>query len=356
MTGRGGRLAPVAVAALMLVACDRTEPPQTPPLAPPPSASVASAGACHEPTIDGASIVRFVLDGSCLDADVMVLYRCSSADVPVLRVASEGGSVSFLGGPFAVAVDTVPANVRFLGRSEGWEVLVADPVAALPSSAAPSPDGTEPAADASGVEPLVYVRHDGVTERWLRLERKRTVSDPPTAWLIGDSILDGGRDLVSGSLADWSLTIDAEVGRPSSQGIPPATEAAEADADVVLVELGTNDSAPAMFRDHLVQTLDLLRDVPLVLWQTARGPAELVTIASVNDAIRQVVPRYPNTAIADWESFVPAEELMDDGIHPLEGSEGLEAELLTPILTAWRGAVSGEGATSCGRPVVRAAS
>jgi lysophospholipase L1-like esterase len=145
-------------------------------------------------------------------------------------------------------------------------------------------------------------------------------------------------------------------GRPSSQGVPVAADAAEQGADVVLVELGTNDSAAAEFRGHLVETLDLLRDVPLVLWQTARGPEELTTIAQVNEAIREVVPRYPNAAVVDWEAFVPVEELMDDGIHPQDGSEGLESELLTPILETWRGAVSGEGATSCGMRVVRASS
>jgi hypothetical protein len=341
------------VAAALMVACDSTPTSQAPPLVPPSSVSADAGGRCDPTTVDQAFvIVRFALDGACLPGSSMVLYRCSPSDVPVLRVASEGGSVSFLGGPFAVMVDTVPANVRFVGRGGGYEVLVSDPIPGVAdptSSAAEAPDATE-------LGPLVYVRHDGVTERWLRLERRRAVSQPPIAWLIGDSILDGGREALADPLADWSLTIDAEVGRPSSQGVPLAAAASEADADVVLVELGTNDSAPTDFRDHLVETLDLLRAVPLVLWQTARGPVDDTTIGPVNEAIREIIPRYPNTAIADWEAFVPADELMDDGIHPLEGSEDLESELLTPILTAWRGAVSGEGSTSCGRRVVRASS
>jgi hypothetical protein len=60
-------------------------------------------------------------------------------------------------------------------------------------------------------------------------------------------------------------------------------------------------------------------------------------------------------AIADWQRFVPEDELLEDGIHPKEGSESLESDLLAPILTAWRGAVSGDGATSCGARVLRAA-
>jgi hypothetical protein len=340
-----------AVAATLLVACE-TASSQAPPRAPPPSTN-AAGGACDEPAIDGPSIVVFTLNGSCLGGDVMVLYRCSPADAPVLRLASDRGSESFLGGPFAVPVDAVPANVRFIGSGDGTEVLVADPLVAVPPSATA---GSGPSPTPADAEPLVYVRHDGVTERWLRVGHRRAVGDPPVVWLIGDSILYGGREIVSGALADWSLTIDAEVGRPSSVGVPLATEAAEQEADVVVVELGTNDSAAGEFRDHLVETLDLLRHVPLVLWQTARGPDDHPTIGAVNEAIRQAVPRYPNAAIADWEAFVPVDQLMADGIHPAEGSEGLESQLLTPILTVWRGAVSRDGATSCSRRIVRSTS
>lgn len=70
----------------------------------------------------------------------------------------------------------MPANVRFAGRGAGMEVLIADPVASSPD---PSP--SLPAAPSVGAgsgqvvraEPLVYVRHEDVTERWLLLARPR---------------------------------------------------------------------------------------------------------------------------------------------------------------------------------------
>ncbi|HET9671265.1 MAG TPA: GDSL-type esterase/lipase family protein [Actinomycetota bacterium] len=305
--------------------------------------------------MDGAEVIRFSGEGACLPAATIVQYRCGPAEVPVLRLADERHPTSFLGGPFAVPVETVPANIRSVGRGAGTEVLVADPPEPTPS---PTPSGSalpismpvEPIRS----EPLVYVRRDGVTERWLGMERRRGVADPPVLWLVGDSIMDGGRDVLTSSLADWTLTIDAEVGRPSSAGVALAAAAADQEADVVVVELGTNDSSPSDFRDHLVATLDLLREVPLVVWQTARGPEDHAAIGAVNEAIREVVPGYPNVAIADWEAFVPEEALMEDGIHPLDGFESLESDLLTPILAAWRGAVSGDGATSCAGRVLRA--
>jgi hypothetical protein len=172
--------------------------------------------------------------------------------------------------------------------------------------------------------------------------------------MIGDSLLDGGRDDVSSALADWTLTLDAEVGRPSSSGVELAAAAVEAEADVVVVELGTNDSSSSTFREHLVETLEILRHVPFVVWQTVRGPEEDLTMLAVDAAIREVAGRYPNASLADWTAFVPEEALMDDGIHPAEGSEGLEAELLAPLLTVWRNALTGTGVTSCSRPVLRA--
>jgi hypothetical protein len=349
------RLGSVLLASTILVGCEAPAPPEPPPLAPAPSVEPSDGDACEVPQID-ASVVRFRHDGTCLSASTMLLYRCASGDVPVLRVASEDGSASFLGGPFAVPVTTLPANVRFVGSGGGVEVLVSDPLTGVSAPASPSATVPGPTPGPEELEPLVYVRTDDRTERWLRLERPRRVADPPSAWLIGDSILHGGRDAVAASLADWTLTIDAEVGRPSSFGVPLAAVAVEEDADVVLVELGTNDSVAADFRDHLVETLELLRDVPLVLWQTARAPVELTTIGQVNEAIREVVPRYPNTALADWEAFAPVEELMEDGIHPRDGAEGLESDLLTPILESWRGAISGDGATSCARRAIRASS
>ena len=202
-------------------------------------------------------------------------------------------------------------------------------------------------------EPLVYVRSGGVTERWLRLEGPRDRLDRPVAWLIGDSILDGGREVVEERLAGWDLTLDAEVGRSSSSAPAIAQAAVESRPDVVLVELGTNDSSAPMFREHLVETLQILSGVPLVLWQTSHGPAEETTIPAVNAAIREVAGASPNTSIADWEAFVPEEAVQTDGIHPDEDFLYLEADLLVPLLKQWRAALTGEGATSCGGRVVR---
>jgi GDSL-like lipase/acylhydrolase family protein len=338
---------------ILFTACDGADT-QVPPLDPPSGDPSPGGGACSKTEVDGATVTRFGSEGSCLPGDVMVLFRCSATAIPVLRIASVAGPALFLGGPFAVPVTTLPAHVRFAGAAHGTDVLIADPpspaVTAAPSVLTPSVEGgSEPIPEP---EPLVYVRHDGVTQRWLRLEGRRTLNEPPLVWVIGDSIMDGGRDALEAGLSDWSVTLDAEVGRSSSSGIALGQDAVDQDADAVIMELGTNDSSTETFRGHLIETLNILASVPLVLWQTARGHEDQPTIQAVNEAIREVVPTYPNVAIADWEAFAPDEAFQTDGVHPDEGFEQLESELLVPILSEWRGALSTGGATSCGRKVV----
>jgi hypothetical protein len=348
------RGAPLALGLVLLVgACDGSRP-QAPPLDPPSVESSPSDGACGPFDVHGATAQRFEANGLCMPAHVMVLYRCAPTEIPVLRISSVDGPGVFLGGPFAVPVNTLPAQVRFAGTADGIEVLIADPLPPSPSpSLTPGPSAAgEPVVEP---EPLVYVRQDGRTERWLRLQGRRGLHEPPVAWMIGDSILDGGREDVEAALTDWNLTIDADVGRSSSSGVALAQAAAEHDADAVVIELGTNDASVGVFRAHLVQTLDLLQGVPFVIWQTARGPEEDLTIPEINATIRDVVPAYPNVAIADWASFVPDEAVQTDGIHPDEGFQQLEAQLLEPMVSGWREALQRQGATSCGRAVLREA-
>jgi hypothetical protein len=351
------RVAPLPLGfVLLLGACDGSRPP-APPLDPATIDPSSSSEACAAVEVNGATVQRFEVDGSCMPGDVLVLYRCAPAAVPVLRISSVNGPALFLGGPFAVSVSTLPAQVRFAGASRGTEVLIADPLP-LPT---PTPTGSSSLAASPSVEGdpiveperLVYVREKGRTERWLRLEGRRALHDPPIVWVIGDSIMDGGREEVEAALADWSLTLDAEVGRSSSSGVELAQAAVDQDADAVVIELGTNDTSPAVFRAHLVETLDTLAGVPLVIWQTARGPEDDRSIPEINAAIREIVPTYPNVSIADWTAFVPDEAVQTDGIHPDEGFQDLEAELLVPMLSEWRDALDPRGATTCGRDIVR---
>jgi lysophospholipase L1-like esterase len=240
----------------------------------------------------------------------------------VIEIGAGGAATErFVGGRFALPVASLPTGAAPIGEGAGMQVYTV--------------------ADGPG---LLYVGEgDGVT-RWLRLPRRR-VGDPPTAYVIGDSIADGASPFISETLAGWSIGFDTSIGRGTNSALTIAAAQGIERPDVVLVELGTNDSDPVTFRENAVAILSSLRRVPLVVWQTAHGP--LVNIPGVNIHIRGLMPAYPNTLIADWDAFVNDEDLIADGVHPAPDHQDLMARLVAPMLTRWLEVARGAGAASC---------
>jgi hypothetical protein len=249
-------------------------------------------------------------------------FRCSIDDPPVLERSSGGISERYIGGRFAVPLDALPEDAISLGEGADMQVY----------GSADDPT-------------LVYVGEGESVSRWLRLPR-RAVADPPTAFVIGDSIADGAAPFIVEALPNWTIGFDTLIGRGTNSAITAAAAQGVARPDVVAIELGTNDADPVAFRENLVTILDLLRRVPLVVWQTAHGPA--ANIPGVNIHVRGALPTYANTLIADWDAFVAdGTELSSDGVHPSAGHEDLMARLIAPTLSHWLEAASGRGATAC---------
>jgi hypothetical protein len=169
----------------------------------------------------------------------------------------------------------------------------------------------------------------------------------PSVSFIGDSILRGATPSLLTALSGWVATVDAEIGRASASGVSIAASVASGvpPPDVVVVELGTNDADPLAFRAHAQAILTSLQDIPLAVWQTTHGPMDHVP--EVNDQIRRIVRRYPNTAIADWNAFVPAGDLTSDGVHPLPDHEDDMAKLVAPLLASWVAAASRPALDRC---------
>jgi hypothetical protein len=173
----------------------------------------------------------------------------------------------------------------------------------------------------------------------------------PSVLVIGDSIARGADPWLRASLQGWIVTVDAEIGRASGSGvaIAAAISGTTPAPDVVVVELGTNDADPVAFRANAEAILASLQDVGLVIWQTAHGP--MAHVPAVNAQIRRVVRRYPNTAIADWDAFVPDEDLTSDGVHPLGDHEDDMAKLVAPMLQTWVASASHPTPAACPAPV-----
>lgn len=243
-------------------------------------------------------------------------YRCDGS-APFL-VFEPGGAAErrFLGGEFAVPVSTLPEGADVIGVGDGAQLVTA-------------PDDPR----------RVYTVRGSSIDRWLPLPPAAPLeAGGPRAFMLGDSILEGGAAALALALPDWSLEIDGSNGRSSSEGASIA-EARTAQDPVVVVELGTNDRDPDAFRANARRILRAFRDVPLVLWQTVEGPPDMVETDQVNDQILALAGRRTNVAIADWAADVP-DEILSDGVHPDPEHQDAMAALVAPQLRAWWQAVT----------------
>ena len=315
----------VVVSVLTLTSCLGEPVNVSKGVAPAPSAGVG----CTEGPAPGH--ISFTdPDGRCVPPTVLDMTQCG-LDQPevIVRWAGTDHERRFLGGPYRVAVRDVPQSAEPIGTAPSGHEVFAKP----------------------GEPNWIWVQDPMGISRWLALPQGVPwAGRAPSAFFIGDSITDGAQTYISAALPDWTTGFDAVIGRASSDGVAPAEAQGQADPlpDVVVVELGTNDQSSDAFRQNAIAILDALQRVPLVVWQTAHGPME--TIPAIDDAIRDVVTHYPNTAVADWNTYVTDAMLTSDGVHPLGDHEGAMANLQAPILDAWRAAVEGRGATSCVTP------
>lgn len=286
-----------------------------------------SVAACDEPGTGSPTCRRGTAritvfqgpGGECLPRSRVVGYRCEGRDPLVVLGAGSDDERRFLGGRFGVPVGALPEGSEVIGVGDGAQLVsVLD----------------EP-------RRLYTVRGATIT-RWLALpEPAATVI--PSAFMLGDSLLDGGAPAILAALPDWAIEVDALNGRGSAAGAAIA-EARTADEPVVVVELGTNDQSADGFAANASRILRAFRSVPLVVWQNVQGPPDLVPVADeINAELVRQAGRRPNVSIADWDGTV-AEEILFDGVHPDPDHQDAMADLLAPMLTGWLGAVAGPAA------------
>jgi hypothetical protein len=331
----------ISAALLVLVSCDAYRPIVGPPLSPAAATpAVTPAGCWWNANADQKETGFTSETGACIPRSTLMSVRCPQQ----VLVRGEGTSqpVRYVGGPFAVPLAALPLNAQMLGRDAEIRVYG---------------DPHDPR--------WLFVKRGATIERWLALPGRQVPAPTvtasigpswtyapispasyapgaaPSVFFIGDSIAHGATYALQAALPGWITGFDAVVGRSSYAGIAVAAAQGEASPgpDVVVVELGTNDADPVAFAQNATAILDSLKDVPLVIWQTTHGP--MSRVPEINAEIQQIVPSFPNTVIADWDMFVPPEDLSTDGVHPLAQHEDDMARLLVPILQEWVDAASG---------------
>jgi len=156
-------------------------------------------------------------------------------------------------------------------------------------------------------------------------EPSNEYDESTTVLAIGDSIMVAA----SGHLSDLvdGIVIDAEVGRPFSDGID-ALERQLADSDppdVLIVALGTNAGTSTGQVNELMELTDGIDDVIFV---NVRVPRDWES--STNGVLTDAAARYDNVRIVDWHGASDASDhiFRSDGYHPNETGSELWANLI----------------------------
>lgn len=339
-TGRRSIAALLVVLALLAAACDHYAAAEVPETLAAPSLTPAPLTVAEPETVScpavvteaGAAVVDTLrlANGTCVPVDVAVVYRCDPSFDPVAVLDIHGDRHRFLGGSFAVPVDAIPEGARALGITTLGRVF-------------DLPDDPR----------WLFVESAGRFERWMALPPLGEVGEEPTVRLIGDSILDGAVETLAARLPEWSMTVDAEIGRSTSGAVSVAEAAAPMPDDLVVIELGVNDQDADVAAANAARIVAAASDASGLIWVNAHGPDPETD--AVNLAIEAAVATVSHGAIADWDAGVPPEALSSDGVHLTDGSGAPFVEFLAPVLEAWHLAATGRGADRCGAQVSAAA-
>ncbi len=157
---------------------------------------------------------------------------------------------------------------------------------------------------------------------------RRDLTSAGTFAFIGDSVGVGIVDCCGSNLKVLTdgvfsaAKFDALGGRPTQGGSTDGVHAANqvpVGTDLVVVELGYNDSPSAMASriDALMAALTA-RDVGAVAWVNVSERKTSVQFSVTNDAIADAARRWPEMVVLDWESAsdgAKADRWFSDGIH-----------------------------------------
>ncbi len=134
--------------------------------------------------------------------------------------------------------------------------------------------------------------------------------------VIGDSVLLGAKEELLAQFAGQQVTVDAVEDRSLLGAIGLFRSAGPALGDVVVLDLGYNDSSdPAVFRGRVDDAMTALAGVRRVIWlnQHDWGPGR----AGMNAELTAAASRYANLDVVDWNAEVAAhpDYVYADAIH-----------------------------------------
>ena len=160
------------------------------------------------------------------------------------------------------------------------------------------------------------------------------------AFVIGDSVTAGAASAIQSQAAvrGWAVTVDARVGRSTSEGASILASMRGSLPSVVVVALGNNDGqAPAQFAARIDAVMRNLTGVRHVIWYTMTPFASWVPAA--NEVLRAAPARWSNLRLADWAGVSEATSgaLYGRGPHLRASGAQAFADLLFATLVRLNG-------------------
>lgn len=129
---------------------------------------------------------------------------------------------------------------------------------------------------------------------------------------VGDSLGVGTFPQLHTSLDGERVDGDTEIGRGSSEGLSVVHSRLRRRHGVLIFDLGTNDSSPAVLSRNLRQARRETRERLMVVFTLNKPGA-----APFNRAVATFAHSADNVVLIDWHSIAAKEHLLGgDGIHP----------------------------------------
>jgi lysophospholipase L1-like esterase len=157
---------------------------------------------------------------------------------------------------------------------------------------------------------------------------------------VGDSLGVGTGPYLREQLGGEAMSLDAEVGRPSSVGVGILRSKIAAEDDVVVFDLGTNDDPanPDALAANLRAARQIAADRCLVVATLNRPPLNGVSVDGLNRAVTTFARSDPNAQLVDWHAAAVGNPgLLVDGVHTDGSGYALRAKLFAQAVDACGG-------------------
>ena len=168
---------------------------------------------------------------------------------------------------------------------------------------------------------------------WLVVAAVLALPAPAAAQVlvVGDSLEEGTGPHLERELSDLAVTIDARRSRPSGEGLDVLRTALRPEHEVVVFDLGTNDSPsqPESLAANLRAARDLAGGRCLVVASIQRPPLNGVTVDGLDGAVRDFAAETPTAQLVDWRAATTEPGVLaGDGVHATPDGYALRAKLV----------------------------